>query len=79
MDNNTVAVKNSAHRHATTFDISYKTFEPGLFTFETNVGELKKTLAEVLRDLRNDKLCYVRYEVKPGCFHITVRERLNKN
>jgi hypothetical protein len=74
MDHNTVAVKNSAHRHATTFDISYKTFEPGLLTSETYKGELKKTLAEVLRDLRKDKLCYVRYEIKPGCFHITVRD-----
>ena len=27
MDYNTVAVKNSAHRHATTFDISYRHFE----------------------------------------------------
>lgn len=77
MEYNTVAVKNSAHRHATTFDISYKTFEPGLLTFETNEGELKKTLAEVLRDLRNYKLCYVRYEVRPGCFHITVGDISN--
>ena len=72
MKHNTVAVKNSAHRYATTFDISYRHFETTLFTFKTNEVELKKTLGEVLRDLRNDKLCYVRYEIKPGCFHITV-------
>ena len=77
MDYNTVAVKNSAHRHATTFDISYRHFETALFTFKTNEVELKKTLAEVLRDLRKGKLCYVRYEIKPGCFHITVGERLH--
>ena len=59
MDYNTVAVKNSAHRHATTFDISYRYFETALFTFKTNEVELKKTLGAVLRDLRKDGLCYV--------------------
>ena len=78
MRHNTVAVKNSAHRHATTLDITYKTFEPGLFAFKTNEVELKKILAEVLRDLRNEKLCYVRYEVRPGCFHITLGDKLHK-
>ena len=77
MDYNTVAVKNSAHRHATTFDISYRYFETALFTFKTNEVELKKTLGEVLRDLRKNGLCYVRYEIKPGCFHITVGDRLH--
>ena len=77
MEYNTVAVKNSAHRHATTFDISYRDFETALFTFKTNEVELKKTLGEVLRDLRKDGLCYVRYEIKPGCFHITVRNLSN--
>ena len=77
MDHNTVAVKNSAHRHATTFDISYRHFETALFTFKTNEVELKKALGEVLRDLRKNGLCYVRYEIKPGCFHITVGDRLH--
>ena len=77
MDYNTVALKNSAHRHATTFDISYRHFETALFTFKTNEVELKKTLGEVLRDLRKNGLCYVRYEIKPGCFHITVGDRLH--
>ena len=27
----------------------------------------------VLQDLRKQKKCYVRYEFKQGCFHITVR------
>ena len=31
MNHNSVAVKNSAHRHATTFDISYRHFETALF------------------------------------------------
>ena len=78
MAHNTVAVKNSAHKHATTFDITYRTFDQALLTFDTNEGELKTTLAEVLRDLRKEKICYVRYEIKPGCFHITVGDRLHK-
>jgi hypothetical protein len=78
MEHNTVAVKNSAHRHATTFDITYRYFDQALLTLDTNECELKKILAEVLRDLRKNKLCYVRYEIKPGCFHITVGDKLHK-
>ena len=74
MKTNPVAVKNSAHRHATTFDISYVNFIPmGLFV-NTDRGELKKVLAEVLRDLREQKQCYVRYESSQSCFHITSRQ-----
>ena len=74
MKKNSVAVKNSAHRHATTFDISYRNFVPvGLFN-NSDDGELKKILAEVLRDLRDEKLCYVRYESSQSCFHITSRK-----
>lgn len=74
MKRNNVAVKNSAHRYATTFDISYRNFVPVGLALSTDRGELKKVLAEVLRDLRNEKLCYVRYETSQSCFHITVRK-----
>jgi len=30
-------------------------------------------LSEVLNDMRQNKRCYVKYEVKQGCYHITVR------
>jgi hypothetical protein len=30
-------------------------------------------LAEVLRDAREAGHCYIKYEVKQGCFHITAR------
>ena len=33
---------------------------------------LKWVLSEVLNDIRLQKRCYVKYEVKQGCFHITV-------
>lgn len=74
MKMNNVAVKNSAHRYATTFDISYRNFIPVGLNLKANRGDLKKVLAEVLRDLRNEKRCYVRYERSQSCFHITVRK-----
>lgn len=64
------ASANSAHMFGTTFDIAYARYK-GAEKEETD--KLKSVLAEVLRDLRNQKKCYVRYEYKQGCFHITVR------
>jgi prophage antirepressor-like protein len=34
---------------------------------------LKWVLSEVLRDFREAGRCYVKYEVKQGCFHLTTR------
>ena len=34
---------------------------------------LKMVLSEVLRDLKKQGDCYVKYELKQGCFHITAR------
>lgn len=65
------ASANSAHLFGTTFDIAYARFKKSAFR-ETETDKLKSVLAEVLRDLRNEKRCYVRYEYKQGCFHITV-------
>ena len=72
------SVKNSAHCYATTFDITYARFDKIKFkklrlceSVETET--LKKVLGEVLRDLREQKKCYVKYEVKQRCFHITTR------
>ena len=72
------AVKNSAHCYATTFDIAYayydKTwFKNFRFCESVETETLKKVLGEVLRDLRRQKKCYVKYEVKQRCFHITTR------
>ena len=72
------AVKNSAHCYATTFDIAYAYYDKTWFknfrfceSVEPEI--LKKVLGEVLRDLRKQKKCYVKYEVKQRCFHITTR------
>lgn len=68
------ATGESTHSYGTTFDISYSKFvcddaSAPHRTFE----DLKNLLAEVLYKLREDGRCYVKYEVKQSCFHITVR------
>ena len=72
------ASANSAHCYGTTFDVSYKRFrqieDPDGRPMEP-VGSdtLTLVLAEVLRDLRVNDDCYIKYELKQGCFHITAR------
>lgn len=66
------ASANSAHVFGTTFDVAYARFKKTGFG-KTENDKLKSVLAEVLQDLRKAKQCYVRYEYKQGCFHITVR------
>ncbi|MEG0949422.1 MAG: DUF5715 family protein [Bacteroidales bacterium] len=69
------ASANSAHRYGTTIDISYARFNriESDYPHEIPTEHLKHLLAEVLRDQRKAGKCYVKYEVKQGCFHITVR------
>ena len=72
------ATENSCHLYGTTFDICYNRYE----TVEDPAGPrrrrvrddtLKFVLSEVLRDMREQGRCFVKYEVKQGCFHMTVR------
>lgn len=68
------ATSESTHSYGTTFDISYSKFvcdDEGDThrTFE----DLKNLLGEILHDLRAEGRCYVKYEVKQSCFHITAR------
>lgn len=67
---NTNASTNSAHCYATTIDITYNRFDIHGKTWE---GALKEDLARALYDLRAKGYCYVKYEYKQACFHITVR------
>ncbi len=72
------ATENSCHLYGTTFDISYNRYktvgDPDLPKLRSVRNDtLKWVLAEVLRDKRNEGRCYIKYEVKQGCFHITVR------
>ena len=65
------ATENSCHLYGTTFDICYNRYHP--VAREVRNDSLKWVLCEVLRDKRQEDRCYVKYEVKQGCFHITVR------
>ena len=72
------ASANSVHMYGTTFDISYKRFfkveDPdGRPMQDVRADTLKLVLSEVLRDLKKKELCYIKYELKQGCFHITAR------
>lgn len=71
------ATQNSCHQYGTTFDIAYnryKTVEaPGESRREVRNDTLKWVFSEVLRDMHESGRCYIKYEVRQGCFHITVR------
>jgi hypothetical protein len=72
------ASANSAHFYGTTFDVSSKRFkkvedEDGRPLQDVSSDTLKLVLSEVLRDLRKADKCYIKYELKQGCFHITTR------
>ena len=58
------ATENSCHLYGTTFDISHS---------KMDVTQ-KRQLAQVLADLRSSGYCFVKYERKQPCFHITVIE-----
>ncbi len=72
------ASENSAHFYGTTFDVSWKRFqkvedEDGRPLQDVSPDTLKLVLSEVLRDLKKADKCYIKYELKQGCFHITTR------
>ena len=72
---NVNASQRSVHCYGTTFDITYTRFvkhdDEGPSARDV---DLKAVLTEVLRDLREQGRCYVKYEVKQACFHITARK-----
>ena len=74
---NANATENSCHLYGTTFDLCYNRY----ITVEDPEGPkrravrndtLKWILSEVLRDFRQQNRCFIKYEVKQGCFHMTV-------
>ena len=76
---NVNASENSTHRYGTTFDLSYwryvKIPELRGRPYEDVPPEyLRAVLGQVLKDI-HDKgdVCYIKYEKKQNCFHITVR------
>lgn len=72
------AKTNSAHRYGTTIDICYNRYKTvqdpeGRRLRQVQNDSLKWVLSEVLNDMRKNNRCYIKYEVKQGCFHLTVR------
>ena len=72
------ATERSCHLYGTTVDICYNRYQ----TVEDPDGpkrrvvrddSLEFVLSEVLNDMRQQNRCFVKYEVKQGCFHLTVR------
>jgi len=68
---NSNAVPNSAHCHATTFDITYRRYKH-VEGEKNNEKQMKYLLGEVVNKLREKGRCYVRYETQQTCLHITV-------
>ena len=68
------AVDSSAHRFGTTFDISYAKFICDSVNIPRTQEDLKNLLGEILNNFRSQGRCYVKYERKQGCFHITARQ-----
>ena len=73
------ASENSTHRYGTTFDLSYWHYVKipelrGRPYADVPPEYLRATLSQVLRDLHREGACYVKYEKKQTCFHITVRK-----
>lgn len=72
------ATENSCHLYGTTVDICYNRYKTvqdpkGPKRREVTNDTLKWILCEVLRDMREQGRCYIKYEKKQGCFHLTTR------
>ena len=71
------ATENSCHLYGTTFDVCYNRYKQIQSRQQprrqVQNDTLKWVLSEVLRDMRDRNRCLVKYEVKQGCFHITVK------
>lgn len=72
------ASEESCHRFGTTFDIAYNRYvtvqhPDSAQRRAVRNDTLKWVLSEVLRDVRQEGLCHIKYEVHQACFHITVK------
>ena len=71
------ATENSCHLYGTTFDVCYNRYKQIQTRQQprrqVQNDTLKWVLSEVLRDMRDRNRCLIKYEVKQGCFHITVK------
>ena len=74
------ASENSTHRYGTTFDLSYWHYAKISDLRGRPYGDvppeyLRATLSQVLKDIHDmPGTCYIKYERKQSCFHITTRK-----
>ena len=77
---NVNASENSTHRYGTSFDLSYWRYEKipefrGRPYEDVPPEYLRATLGQALKDLHDQgDRCFIKYEKKQNCFHITVRK-----
>ena len=77
--NNQNASENSTHCYGTTFDLSYWHYEKipdlrGRPYADVPPEYLRATLSQVLKAIHDEGTCYIKYEKKQTCFHITTRK-----
>ena len=70
---NVNASQNSCHQYGTTIDITYVRFDKPE-EHCANDPKLLQLLMQTVYDMHQSGRCYVKYEVKQACFHITARK-----
>lgn len=65
--------ENSSHCYGTTFDVSYVNFLSPKTGKTASLEKMRQVLMQVMYDMRQQGLCYVKYETQQTCLHITVR------
>lgn len=69
---NVNASTNSCHQYGTTFDITYMRFDKPAENIANDM-KLQQLLFQTVYDMHKADRCYVKYERKQACLHITVR------
>lgn len=69
---NVNASENSSHCYGCSFDIAWASYDLPK-RYNATWDQYRGVMAEVLRDLRNRGDCYVKFEARESCFHITSR------
>lgn len=69
---NVNASQNSCHQYGTTIDITYVRFDKPE-EYRANDPKLLQLLMQTVYDMQKAGRCYVKYERKQSCLHITVR------
>ncbi len=74
MRRNKNSIRISSHLHGTTFDLAHNEFVAGKNLTPAENDYLKDMLAKTLYEFRENKKCYVTYEINQACFHVVNRK-----